>query len=85
MTGYEVSNTVVEVRYILTDEGMRYDLYSPAKTVKAHILLPKGKACSKLFLNDKEIVFEKVAVGDSDYIDFDITTPCGKEKLEILF
>ena len=85
VTGYEVSNTVVEVRYILTDEGMRYDLYSPAKTVKAHILLPKGKACSKLFLNDKEIVFEKVAVGDSDYIDFDITTPCGKEKLEILF
>lgn len=57
ITGYEASGTMVDVRYILTEEGMRYDVYSPARKIKAHILLPTEKNCSKLLLNGKETDF----------------------------
>ena len=72
ITGYEVSKTLVDVRYIIKDEGMRYDIYSPAKNIKAHILMPKGKSCSKLLVNSNETDFVKNSVGNSVYIDFDI-------------
>lgn len=72
ITGYEVSKTLVDVRYIIKDEGMRYDIYSPAKNIKAHILMPKGKSCSRLLVNSNETDFAKNSVGNSAYIDFDI-------------
>ena len=86
ITGYEVSKALVDVRYILKDEGMRYDIYSPAKNIKAHILTPKGKKCSKLIVNSQEINYTENMVGDSLYVDFDITdistTPV---SIEIIF
>lgn len=86
ITGYEVSKALVDVRYILKDEGMRYDIYSPAKNIKAHILIPKGKKCSKLIVNSQEINYAECMVGDSLYVDFDITnistTPV---SIEIIF
>lgn len=84
LTGYEVSQTLVDVRYILTDEGMRYDVYSPAKEIRAHILLPEGKACSYILLNGKMSDFTVSFVGDSHYIDFD-AKPDGKISIEIIF
>ena len=86
ITGYEVSKTLVDVRYIIKDEGMRYDIYSPAKKIKAHILMPKGKSCSRLFVNSSKTDFAKNSVGNSVYIDFDIddiyTQPV---SIEIIF
>ena len=47
-------------------------IYSPAKNIKAHILMPKDKSCSKLLVNSSETDFVKNSVGNSAYIDFDI-------------
>ena len=84
LTGYEVTGALVDVRFTLKDEGMRYDLYSPAKHIAAHILLPAGKHCSKLLVDGKETAFETVRVGESDYIDFTVE---GRScvRMEVLF
>ena len=75
---------MVDVRYILTDEGMRYDVYSPARKIRVHILLPKGKKCKKLFVDGSEASFETELVGDSSYVNF---CAFANEKIsfEILF
>lgn len=86
ITGYEVSKTLVDVRYIIKDEGMRYDIYSPAKNIKSHILMPKGKNCSKLLVNSREMNFAVNKVGDSIYLDFDINNIDEKPvSIEVLF
>ena len=84
LTGYESSSTLVDVRYILTDIGMRYDLYSPAKKIHAHILLPKGKTCKKLLLNQCETSFITEKVGESVYVNVECGA-IGKVSFEILF
>ena len=84
LTGYEVSGVLVDLRYILTDEGMRYDLYSPAKVIHAHILIPKGRSASTLIVNGSESDFTLVRVGDSLYLDKTVTAS-GKVSLEIIF
>jgi len=84
ITGYENKGVFVDVRFILKDEGMRYDIYSKAEKVNAHILLPKGKTCSKLYVNGKETPFAFSRVAESVYVDCLVE---GKEKLsfELLF
>lgn len=69
--GYEVSKAMVDVRYILTEEGMRYDIYSPVQRIKAHILLPRGKKCTKLLLNGHETNFTCEQIESSAYINID--------------
>jgi hypothetical protein len=85
LTGYEVSDTVVDVRYILTNEGMRYDIYSPARRISCHVMLPKGKSCTKVIRSGKEIPFARSKVGDTDYVDFIIADAGTKESFEIIF
>ena len=86
LTGYEISSTKVYVIYILKENGMRYDMYSPAKKVTAHILLPEGKNCSKLIIDGKEKDFIIVIVGTSKYVDFDVDNIKDKKiSIEILF
>lgn len=82
ITGYEVSNAMVDVRYILKDAGMRYDVYSPAKNITAHILLPDGKHCAKILVDEHEIDFSIGTVGNSQYADF-ILTDITNEKVSI--
>ena len=84
LTGYEVSSAMVDVRYILTDEGMRYDVYSPAKKITAHILLPQGKQCKQLLLNGEAAPFTVEYVGESAYVNLTLTAD-GKASFEILF
>ena len=84
LTGYEVTKTMVDVRYILNDKGMRYDIYSPAKRIQAHILLPKNKKCKTLLIDGNEFGFESELVGESSYINF-ITEANKKVSFEILF
>ena len=85
LTGYEVTDTLVDVRYILKDEGMRYDLYSPAKRVAAHVLLPVGKVCPKLLVNGEQTPFIPTRVGESDYVDFTVTGDHSCIRMELLF
>jgi hypothetical protein len=86
ITGYEKSSTRVEVRYTINDTGMRYDLMSPAKSVSAHILLPKGKTLKSLLVNGEPMAFGAVNVADSRYVDFTVNPNNGKKlSIEILF
>ena len=87
ITGYELSGTMVDVRYILTDDGMRYDIYSPAKKMMAHILLPQNKSCRALYINGTEFEHKISSVINSNYVDFEISIGKAGEKveMEILF
>ena len=84
LTGYEVTKTKVDVKYILTEEGMRYDIESPAKKITAHILLPKGKSCKELLLNGVTTEFKIEYVGGSTYVDVNCSAN-GIVSFEILF
>ncbi|MDD6683982.1 MAG: trehalase family glycosidase [Clostridiales bacterium] len=84
LTGYEVTKAMVDVRYILTDEGMRYDVYSPAKKIRAHILLPKGKKCKTILVDGSEYAFESELVGESVYVNFTCWAS-KKASFEVLF
>ena len=75
LTGYEVNKTLVDVRYILTDEGMRYDVISPAKRIHAHMLLPKGRRFTRLWINGRETPFKTERIGSSDYLN--VSTAAG--------
>lgn len=84
LTGYEVNGTKVDVHYILTDEGMRYSVESPAKKIHAHILMPFNQTCEKVLLNGQIHNYKTSTVGESVYIDFD----CESQQMidiEILF
>lgn len=72
ITGYEKSGVFVDVRWIRTDEGMRYDVFSPAERINAHILLPAGKACREVHVNGAKTDFRTVRVADSAYADFSV-------------
>lgn len=84
ITGYEVSEKYVDLRWILREEGMRFDLKSPARKINAHILLPEGKKCKKLYVNGEKKSYKLVRIAESCYIDF---TAEGSEKtvFEVLF
>ena len=84
LTGYEVSKTKVDVRYILTDAGMRYDIDSPARKISAHILLPKGRQCAQLLLNGEATGCVRETVGESDYVNFEFAAD-GKASIELIF
>lgn len=86
ITGYEVSGAMIDVRYILTDEGMRYDVYSPAKHIDVHMLVPAGRNVKSVCLNSADIEFEICNVGESKYVDFAIDNICGgKVSIELYF
>ena len=84
-SGYEQTGDIVDVRYILTEEGMRYCIDSPAKDISAHILLPAGREPSSVLLNRKEIPFNINPVGESIYIDFKAVRLDGRADIEVLF
>ncbi|MBE5732312.1 MAG: hypothetical protein E7353_04665 [Clostridiales bacterium] len=84
ITGYEISDRYVDVRFIIKDYGMRYDLISQAEKINAHILLPKDKDCKKLLVNGKEHSFSVSVIGESKYVDFNVVS-CSKLSIEIEF
>lgn len=84
LTGYEMKDCKVDVKYILTEQGMRYDVASPAKKIHAHILIPQDKTCKKVLTNGKDMDYKQVTVGESVYIDFLIETD-ENISIEILF
>ncbi len=84
VTGYEVSNTFVDVRYICKENGMRYDIHSPAEKLQCHILLPEGKTCRRLLVNGREHDFCISCVAESRYVDFE-TAAKGCVSMELQF
>ena len=49
---------------------MRYDVYSPARKITAHILLPKDKTCTALWVDECKTEYKITRIGDSNYVDF---------------
>ena len=84
VTGYEINKTMVDMKYILVEEGMRYDLRSPAKMISAHILLPVGKQCKELLINGNSVDFAVEKVADSMYVNAECAAD-GMISFEILF
>ena len=84
-SGYEINGDVVDVRYILTEKGMRYCVDSPARKISAHILLPEGATASAVLLNGKTLAFQETLVGESRYVDFSAGRLDGRADIEILF
>ncbi len=84
ITGYEKTGTVVDLRWIMTEEGMRYKLTSPAKSVEGHLYIPAGKTVKALRLADKDLAYKTVYVGDSLYVDFTVETD-GVLDVEVLW
>lgn len=85
ISGYECGGDIVDVKYVLTEEGLRYVVDSPASDIKAHILLPDGARASKVLLNGKEIHFDVVSVGESIYVDFSRDGLNGRADIEVIF
>ena len=85
ITGYELSHTLVDVRYILKEYGMRYDIISPAKKMSVRILLPKNKKASALLINGVETDFDIYTIGESEYVSFSVAECQENMSFEILF
>ena len=85
ITGYELSHTLVDVRYILKEYGMRYDIISPAKKMSVRILLPKSKKVSALLINGVETDFDINTIGESEYVSFSVAECQENMSFEILF
>ena len=84
VTGYELTKKYVDCCWIMTERGMRYNLKSPAKKIKAHILLPKGRVCSRLLVNGVEAAFALSPVGESVYVDAVVEPTAGVADFELL-
>ena len=85
ITGYELSHTLVDVRYILKEYGMRYDIISPAKKMSVRILLPKNKKASALLINGVETDFDIYTIGESEYVSFSVAECQENMSFEIYF
>lgn len=85
LTGYEMSNKKVDVRWIFADNGFRYNIQSPAEEVHAHILVPEGRNVSRLLVDGLEMPFEIENVYGSNYLNVDIRPVGGSVDLELLY
>lgn len=83
ITGYEVSHTFVDLRFVSKAEGLRYDIYSKAEQINAHILLPSGKLPARVLLDGSEVEFSKCSVGDSQYVE--LTIMSGNARIEVIY
>ena len=84
ITGYELTKKYVDVRWIMTGKGMRYNVRGPAKMIKAHFLMPDGMSCKKLLVNGVDTKFTEVAVDASRYVDCEVDVS-GEVDFEIVF
>ena len=84
LTGYEAFGRTVDCRGLITPKGMRYRLESPAKRVKAHLLLPAGVEVEELFVNGERQSFTISAEDASRYLDCDVAAN-GVVDFEVMF
>ncbi|MBR6049781.1 MAG: hypothetical protein IKP68_01100 [Clostridia bacterium] len=84
ITGYELTHKFVDVRYVIKDKGLRYDVISEAEKINAHILLPDGKHAETVLVNGTERVFDVSTVGESEYVDLSVGGS-SRVSFEIIF
>ena len=84
LTGYEAFGKTVDCRHVRTATGMRYRLESPARRIRAHVLLPEGKEAAELFVNGAPTPFAVSRVDASRYLDCEVAAD-GLADFEILY
>ena len=85
VTGYELTRKYVDVRYVQTDAGFRYNLRSPARKINAHLLVPPGKTPKTLRVNGVETAFALSIVGESRYVDVTASPMNDVADFEVLY
>ena len=85
LTGYELAKKFVDVRYVFTERGFRYNLRSPAERVAAHLLVPAGKTPARLLVDGRETPFDLGDVFGSRYVDVDVRPQGGAVDFEVLY
>ena len=85
VTGYELTKSCVDVRHVRTEEGMRYNIRSPAKRIKAHLLLPEGKLPKMLLVDGKETEFTISMASESRYVDVTVSPANGIVDFEVMY
>jgi len=70
ITGYELSKCLIETIYRRDDESMVFELSCPSEKIDCHIMLPQGKNCKSVELNQNQISFSISKVNNTSYIDF---------------
>ncbi len=83
-TGYEKTGAIVDVKFIITDKGMRYEIKSPAKEINAHIYIPGEKNISEITVNGTKTGFAISEAGKSKYADF-ATNADGYINIELIW
>lgn len=85
LTGYELAKKKVDIRWVFTDKGLRYNLESPAEEVSAHLLLPAGKVPEKLLVDGVETKFAISDIYGSKYLDVIARPKNGVVDFEVLY
>lgn len=85
LTGYELSKKKIDIRWVFTEKGFRYNLESPAEVVMAHLLVPNGRIPKKLLVDGIEAPFELNDVYGSKYVDIKVEPKNGVVDFEILY
>ena len=79
ITGYESSKRLIQTDFFMNDNSMIYQISCPSHLINCHILLPKGKICNKVFIDNINVQFAVSKVKESTYIDFGFE----KEDIEL--
>jgi len=77
----------VDVKYMLADAGMLYEIISPAKTIDCHILIPKDVSVKEVYVNGIMTEYHISIIGSSVYADFTIVNSgdINTNKIECFF
>ena len=84
-TGYEISGTLVQYGYRLSQDQMEFVLRGTCcRRVEGHVLLPEGTVCTGLLVNDVPVPCRETMVRQSRYADFILDTIPDTEQQIIL-
>ena len=84
-TGYEISGTLIQYGYRLSQEQMEFVLRGTCcRRVEGHVLLPEGTVCTGLLVNDVPVPCRETMVRQSRYADFTLDMVPDTEQQIIL-
>lgn len=85
VTGYELSRKTVDVRWVVSAGGMRYNVKSPAGKIEAHILVPRGRTVSEVLVNGKKTQCRISSPGEFSYVDVTAVPENGSADFELIW
>ncbi|MBN2489331.1 MAG: hypothetical protein JXQ29_00580 [Planctomycetes bacterium] len=71
--GYAASGAEVGYTYRRTGRGLEITVEGATRSVHAHVLLPEGTRARSVLVNGKPVDYMNHSVGESPYVDFDVS------------